>query len=137
MFLFSLGLLLTSCTPTETQEVRSTFDNGQPDEVHIYLGKDSLNRKEIKYYANGSVLSEGSFAEGKKEGLWQSFHLDGSAWSTHTYKNGLQIGDYNVWHRNGNLRISGTYAEGNEVGKWFFITEEGDTARVINYDDVH
>lgn len=138
LLFFALGLLLLSaCTPAETREVRGTFDNGQAEEVHTYLGDDSLNRREVKYYTNGLVLSEGNLAGGQKEGLWRSFHLDGSLWSTHTYKDGLQIGDYNVWHRNGNLRISGAFTDDNKTGKWFFMTEEGDTVRVINYDDVH
>jgi len=116
LFFFVLCLVMFSaCTPPETKEVRSTFDNGQADEVHLYLGNDSLNRKEIKFYSNGLVLSEGNFADGKKDGTWRSFHLDGSSWSTHTYDDGLQIGDYSVWHRNGSLRISGSYTERQSI----------------------
>ncbi len=122
---------------TETRDVRSTFENGQADEVYIYMGADSLNRKEVKYYTNGAILSEGSRVDGKKEGLWKSYHLDGSLWSVHQYTEGVQTGDYNVWHRNGNLRISGAFKDGKEAGKWYFMSEQGDTLRVMNYDGLH
>lgn len=122
---------------TETRDVRSRFENGQEDEIYIYMGTDSLNRKEVKYYSNGVLLSEGTRREGKKEGLWRSYHLDGSLWSVHQYAGGVQTGDYNVWHRNGNLRISGAFKDGEESGKWYFMSEQGDTIRVMNYDGLH
>lgn len=137
LFAFCCMLLFSACESKETRDVRRVFENGQDDEVYVYMDDDSLNRKEIKYYSNGTLLSTGQRADGQKDGTWRSYHLDGSLWSIHEYEKGLQVSEYFVWHRNGNLRISGAYDQGEETGMWYFMSEAGDTIRVVNFDDVH
>lgn len=52
--------------------------------------------KATYYYDNGQIQQEGFFKEGKPEGKWAAFDV------------------------NGNKKSIGEYAEGTKTGKWFF-----------------
>lgn len=116
------------------EHVIEKHSNGKPKQVFTYAGSDSLNRVETAYHSNGALMSTGEIVSGERHGEWRSFHPDGTPWSIHYYENGTQGGPYRVYWENGVTRIKGHYISGEPSGEWVFFTEEGDTARAINYD---
>ena len=50
--------------------------------------------------------------------------------------NDAMQGPYQVWYENGNVRMKGQYEMDKQIGTWYFFTEAGDTAQVINYDSL-
>lgn len=145
--IYSVLLFALSCTNKEGEERSDTeatlsehivehHENGQPKKSFRYAGSDSLNREEVEFHETGEVMTVGKLIAGERHGEWKSFHPGGQPWSVHYYKQGKQEGLYRVWWHTGIPRIHGQFKEGVKIGEWLFFTETGDTARVINYDDL-
>ena len=52
----------------------------------------SKTEKHIKYYPNGNKKEEGTFKDGKKDGLWTWWYENGQKKKEVTYKDGKQEG---------------------------------------------
>ncbi len=116
------------------EHVIETHKDGSPKLVHVYAGTDSLNREERSFHESGTLMTQGEVVNGERHGEWRAFHPDGRPWSLHYYDNGQQGGPYRVYYHTGVMRIRGQYEAGNQIGEWVFFTEEGDTAKVMNFD---
>ena len=65
-------------------------------------GQRWIRHGRFEHYAeDGTLLSEGSYVDGKEEGVWRDFHP------------------------NGQLAAEGHYSQGNEVGLWRYWAEDG------------
>ena len=53
------------------------------------------------YFENGKVQQEGFFKNGKLEGIWISFDINGNKLSVANYENGEKTGKWLFW--NGNI----------------------------------
>tara|TARA_B100000579_G_scaffold405170_1_gene390646 strand:+ start:492 stop:1085 length:594 start_codon:yes stop_codon:yes gene_type:complete len=85
----------------------------------VYLKGSLYTGKSFSLQVNGKKRTEGSYVDGKKDGLWIEWNDDGQKQSEDNYKkgkyNGLRIG----WHPNGQKSMEGTWindeAEGVQV----------------------
>lgn len=65
-------------------------------------GQRWIRHGRFEHYAqDGTLLSEGFYADGKEEGVWRDFHP------------------------NGQLAAEGQYSQGQEVGRWRYWTADG------------
>lgn len=73
------------------------------------------------YHANGRLQSQGSYKNGKKEGLWLRYYDNGMMQDSTTYENGNITGTALGWHRNGFVSDSSVYREdGSGISvSWF------------------
>ena len=62
------------------------------------------------WYESGQKKSEGSCADGKKNGLW--------SW----------------WYENGNKDREGTMKDEKSIGKWTYYNKDGSVKAVKDYD---
>ena len=69
------------------------------------------NEKHIEYFSKGKKMSEGTYKDGKEDGLW-----------TH-------------WWGNGQKQKEGTYKKGRREGKWTIYMEDGWKLSEIKYID--
>ena len=60
-------------------------------------------------YDDGKKKEEGTFKDGKKDGLW--------TW----------------WYENGQKKTKGTYKDGKQVGKWTWHNEDGSVKEVKEF----
>lgn len=56
--------------------------------------------KTTYYYENGKVQQEGFFKNGKLEGIWISFDVNGNKLSVANYENGEKTGKWLFWNGN-------------------------------------
>ena len=126
-------LLLSSCANHKlTEQVISSYDNGQPSKVY-YFNHDGQCVREANYYENGVLKMAGDMEDGLRNGEWTSYFPDGKVQSSGFFKDGIRVGKAKVYYENGNLWMDGYYTDDHKCGEWVFYDEQGyETARV-NY----
>jgi antitoxin component YwqK of YwqJK toxin-antitoxin module len=73
------------------------------------------------FHSNGLPESNGSYVNGKKQGLWLRYYSSGMARDSTVYDNGYVTGTTLSWHQNGFLSDSAVYnSDGSGVSvSWF------------------
>ena len=56
--------------------------------------------KTTYYFENGKLQQEGFFKNGKLEGIWISFDVNGNKLSVANYENGEKVGKWLFWNGN-------------------------------------
>jgi len=120
-------LLIVGCSKPVNEE--TLIEKGglkyHPDTKELYSGKVFKNRM------GGKKEFEGSYKDGKKNGLWTDYHENGQKSSEITYKNGKQYiirtykdgkreGFWTWWYANGQKFYEDVYKDGEliESKKW-------------------
>ena len=58
----------------------------------------------IKYHANGKTIwSKGRFADGKAEGYWEWYRLDGTIKRSGYFDKGEPVGEWTTYDQSGNV----------------------------------
>jgi hypothetical protein len=86
----------------------------------IYKG-ELYSGKIIKYYDDGTfskVEFEGSYLNGKRNGVWEWNHENGQLSKKGSYLNGEKSGVWEEHHENGQLSSKGSYLNGEKNGVW-------------------
>jgi len=83
----------------------TTLDSGK---AHMKL----VTGKVIEKYENGQLKKEGTFKNGKEEGLYKEWHENGFLSSEGTWKEGNKVGLWKRWHENGQLESEITFTNG-------------------------
>jgi antitoxin component YwqK of YwqJK toxin-antitoxin module len=102
--------------------------------------------------------TEGQYVDGKQDGLWSMWHVDGKRWEETHYQRGLKHGLWTVrnakgslevrgeyragkehgtwtwWHPNGNKKATGAYVDGSEQGRWIEWDESGDVTSAGDFN---
>ena len=117
------------------------------------LVKKSLRSKKkfiVERYENGNKREEGSYFNGKKEGLWIYYDTDGTEFFRKIYESGKELTSnpstsektkgeiknrkhknsfektYNIErYENGNKREEGSYLNGIKEGLWIYYRTDG------------
>lgn len=55
----------------------------------------------VAYHRNGTVASEGQFADGAEQGIWRDFHENGQLAAEGAYEKGQQVGHWRFWDADG------------------------------------
>jgi len=124
--LLLLTFLATSCR-FEQKVIEETYADGSPKRVCIYKGKGE-NREMIRettYFENKQMQMDGGYKDGKREGSWISWYMNGNKWSEGFFKNGKSEGKRITYFENGKVRYEGTYKNDQRIGKWRFYDETG------------
>jgi len=102
-----------------------------PDTKELYSGKVFTN------YIGGKTNLEGSYKDGKENGLWTEWYENGQKKKKETYKDGEEVGKWTYWYENGQKMKGETYRyrDGEEVGKWTQWYENGQKMYEVNYKD--
>ena len=113
----------------------------------------------VYYYSNKSLQSQGTYKDGKKDGLWLDYYPNGMIEDSITYVMGNKTGTSYAWHSNGYMQDSATwnsdgsgvevtwfdngnpasagrYSEGYRPnGKWQFFHKNGKPSALETYHD--
>lgn len=118
---------VTACSSKEVQVVNAFYENGQAKIAMTYKVQmgDSIPLREIQYHKDGSILLQGDYIDGLREGEWISHYADGTIWSKGYFLKGKRTGKSWVYHPNGQLYMKGSYKNGQKTGKWIIFNEEG------------
>ena len=83
--------------------------------------KNNLEGEITKYYVNGKKKFEGTYKDGKDDGLFTEWYENGQKSFEGTFKDGKENGLQTDWYRNGEKKSEGTFKDGELVkliGMW-------------------
>ena len=72
----------------DNKTYKSYNRNGQIKEEGVLFG---LQKPEKSYFENGQLQLEGTYKDGKEDGIWKQYHENGQLKQENTYKNGKLI----------------------------------------------
>ena len=79
----------------------------------------------VIYYENGEKKEEGTYKDGKKDGLWTGWYKNGGI----IYKGGYENGQMNElwiwWHDNGEKSMERTFIKGSLTDNWSLWKKDG------------
>jgi antitoxin component YwqK of YwqJK toxin-antitoxin module len=94
--------------------------------------KEELNFKEgvlhgsrVSYFKNGQVKREGSYENGRYQGIWRGFNLSGNQLFEVEYKQDTLTGKFISWHATGVIKEKGLYKNNTRIGEWIRYDEAG------------
>ena len=97
------------------------FINGFTQDTSKIKGCDY----KVFYQPNGNKKEEGCLVNGKKEGLWNEFFLNGEKKFEWTFRSDTKSGEYRAYYNNGKLNSLGNYLDGALVDSLFIYNENG------------
>ena len=65
----------------------------------------------VLYYESGQKMSEGTWKDGKEDGLWTGWYENGQKMLEGTYKDGELNGLWTGWYKNGQKKYEETYKD--------------------------
>ena len=77
------------------------------------------------YHINGNLEAEGSFSEGNEIGLWKTYFDNGKMKKEVKYIEGSKEGEFTIWHSNGKVSRKGVYVNNKVEGIYKVWDEEG------------
>ena len=83
-----------------------------PNHEELYTGQYG------SWYEDGQKMMEGTYKEGKHDGLWTTWHENGQKRTEFTYKEGKHDGFWSAWDEDGQNMIEGNYKGGKKDGLW-------------------
>ena len=132
-----LLILVTFACESKIEPVKvieDTYKDGVPYIIRYYkTEKKEVLIKETTYYQSGKKKMEGTFKNGKRDGLWQAWFPDGTLWSEGEYKEGEEMGSKTVYYENGKKFFSGNIKNGQRTGEWSFWNKDGKLLKKITY----
>jgi hypothetical protein len=75
-------------------------------------------RTDVPFTGTTTGDEQGSVRNGKRVGLWVSFHENGQLLFKGTYKDGGLVSPYVYYYDNGQLEYKGTFKDGKLDGPW-------------------
>ena len=90
---------------------------------------------EVPFTGKIDGKTKGSFKNGKRDGSWLSYWVNGKLQSKTNHKNGKLEGSWVSYHLNGQLRDKGQYKNGLKDGSWFSYFGNGQLSFRRNYKD--
>lgn len=133
IFLFSVAIPIYGQT---TKVIESSYKNGQPKEIHLYL--EEKNRidlvKKSEYYENGQKARVQHYKHGLKNGRFVEWRKDGTRIEEGDYENGDKNGHWIYWSKEGRKIKEGKYVEGQKDGTWTKYTQSGNVLWTKQYE---
>lgn len=126
--LFALFVLVfTSCSTTDCSEI--VFKNGVSTlNGKLYTG-DCQSR-----WINNQLKSSQHYINGKDNGEWLFYYMDGTIQTKAYFKEGVRIGKWEHFHENGLPWKIQTYDEdGNKDGVWKTFNKQGELIKETNF----
>ncbi|MCX7637900.1 MAG: hypothetical protein N2044_08660 [Cyclobacteriaceae bacterium] len=89
------------------------------------IGSRKVGRWRYFNEADGTLSSEGEYAEGRKNGEWVSYYPSGKVSVRGNYEQGEPSGTWNYYHENGQISSSGAFVQGRRDGYWISFSPDG------------
>lgn len=131
-FLFSLFVVKAHA---QTFELHKSDTINRTDAAGLKQGKWIVfnKNKQNADYAEGAMLEELSYKDGKKEGPRKQYYPNGKVKNEVTFKNNRPTGYSKFYYDNGNLSEEGNWVYGGWDGKYKNYYEEGNVSQDLSY----
>lgn len=110
------------------------YRNGIPDGIHrTYNDEGEITGSTIN--SMGTVLEKGGYVDeqGRKQGVWTTFYLDGAQRSKGAYKDGLKTGEWLYYFQDGKVEQKGIYVRDLPEETWYWYYPNGQERKVEEY----
>ncbi|MDP7366077.1 MAG: rhodanese-like domain-containing protein [Candidatus Pacebacteria bacterium] len=117
--------------------VVETYSDGNIKSI-TYHKKSRTGIEKVKYeeyYKNGQKYEEGTYKDGKQDGLYTVWHENGQKEKEGTYKKGNHDGLWTRWYKNGQKYEEGTYKDGKQDGLYTEWYDNGQKRLEYTYKD--
>lgn len=121
-------ILLSACNSEKNEKVISqTYQDGSPKIIQYFRKVDGIRVliKEEGFYQNKNRQFEGTYTNGRKNGVWKTWYENGKLWSETSFKDDVNHGKTMSFHPNGKKYYEGQYTNGARSGHWRFWDENG------------
>ena len=112
--IFFIILALSAASCVKDKQVVSKYENGQPKVVHVNLKEDKEKYRHISYFRNGQVKKRGIMQNGKMEGKWKFYRINGSLKSINMTCSGLYCDTQIYYDTTGSLKAKTIFLEPGE-----------------------
>ena len=136
--LILITILFITFLSSPTWSGTLTMDDLVEKEDLLFYKKFSIfSPLDFLYPFTGEIsgLQSGSFKNGKREGLWVSYHKNGNIGIKEIYKDGKRDGFYEMYYEYGQLLDKGNYKNRSRDGLWETYYESGQLWYTSNYKD--
>ncbi len=120
-------------TQEPVQQVDTSAQEGDFVASNTYDAKKMNDGKFESFYPDKTLKAEGMVTNGKREGVWTSYHPNGNKQSENEYVNGVLHGKTYTTYPNGQIMYIGYYSEGKYDGQWVYYTPEGELSKEVLY----
>ena len=133
-------LLVVGCSKIEGKQdlipIVETYEYGDIKSItyHKIIGNKIELFKIMNWYKNGQKKEEGTYKDGKQDGLWTSWYKNGQKMYEGAYKDGKADGKWTRWYEDGQ-KMETTYKDGYEDGKWTIWDKNGKKSSEGTYKD--
>jgi len=87
------------------------------------------------YYENGLLKNKANYRDGKNDGTWEVYSYDGSLSVKGIFKDGKKDGLWKTFFQNGQVESKETYKDGKRVGFWEYYYKNGKLWKQQTYTD--
>ncbi len=120
--------------PEDLKLIPSTNQMEKKNGVWYFRGS-VYSGKFIDYYYSGRKQGEGTFENGKVEGLRTMYHQNGQLSMERTYSGGIENGLEKEYYEDGTLQQKGAFVNGKEEGIWEMYFPNGQVKQRSNFKD--
>jgi antitoxin component YwqK of YwqJK toxin-antitoxin module len=142
-----LLIFLVSCAEKQTEETvpqkedtpntvtaDSSAEEGDFVATNTYDSKTMEDGKFESFYPDKTLKAEGLVTNGKREGVWTSYHPNGNKQSENEYVNGVLHGKTFTTFPSGQIMYIGYYNDGKYDGQWVYYNSDGTLSKEIFYE---
>ena len=131
IFALIVGILMGCSSPYE--EVTTKDEAGNIISSYTIRKEDGVKHGNYQIFIEGKLSEEGTFKDGKQDGVRKLFFPNGKTEVEETYKDG-NITAKQVFFDNGNLSVTGQYDEAVTMsGEWTYYYQNGKTKEIVNF----
>ena len=122
LIVITVLMLIVGCTKEPMNFEKLQERDGLMYEVN---STKPYSGKAISLYENGQKKGEGTFKDGKREGLFVYWHENGQKSQEETFKDGKREGLFVYWYENGKKKSEGTFIDGTPQPDWKYWYKSG------------
>jgi antitoxin component YwqK of YwqJK toxin-antitoxin module len=153
LFIITFSFILTSCGRYTSKYAYRWGEDGliyNSDNGNLYTGTvldtadviiefQVVNGKKngtfTTYYLDGQVEKSGHIINNDNFGLWKYYYPDGQIESEGRYENNIPEGEWISYYPNGIKKCEGIYIHGKQEDTWRYYDLNGNTTNIILFQD--
>ncbi|MDB4063069.1 hypothetical protein N9848_01680 [Flavobacteriaceae bacterium] len=111
-------LIFTSCSTKDCSKI--VYKDGVSTlNGRLYTGDCE------SWHPNGQLKSSQHYVDGKDDGNWVFYFIDGTVQTKAVFKKGIRVGKWEYYYENGGLWKESYYDDGEKSGTWKTFLEDG------------
>lgn len=140
--LLSLPFIVLGCSQANQKVdviwLESTNENLQNVNGIVFNSDQRFTGALLTFYpATRDTAEVSRYLEGKEDGIWRKYFMNGELMQERSYSRGKKTGDYKSWWPNGKKKLHYRFANGEYEGTCQEWNENGRLVQEMNYKNGH